>query len=144
MGKAGKASVDRKNGGVQGRSGRGPTASAASRTDQADGVPAGQRLDAQPHGEGVGNGSVASVDETNLRYRGLRLKAESALELLVTAPNVPANVRAAAVRTALELVGAIGSRAKDQRDQDDRADDLDPERLSVEDIDREIAKLGRV
>jgi hypothetical protein len=72
------------------------------------------------------------------------LKAEAALELLIIAPGVPANVRAAAVRTALELVGAIGARSKDQRDQEDRADDLDPERLSVEDIDREITKLGRV
>ena len=77
-------------------------------------------------------------------YRSLRLKAEAALEILITAPGVPANVRAAAVRTALELVGAIGSRAKDQRDQEDSADELDPERLSVEDIDREITKLGRV
>ena len=77
-------------------------------------------------------------------YRTLRLKAESALEKLIETPGVPPNVRAAAVRTALELVGAIGSRAKDQRDQEDTADDLDPERLSVEDIDREIAKLGRV
>jgi hypothetical protein len=77
-------------------------------------------------------------------YSGLRLKAERALELLVTADGVPANVRAAAVRTALELVGAIGARAKAQADQDDRVDELDPERLSIEDIDREIGKLGRV
>ena len=72
------------------------------------------------------------------------MKAEAALEVLITATGVPANVRAAAVRTALELVGAIGARSKDQRDQEDSADDLDPERLSIEDIDREIAKLGRV
>jgi hypothetical protein len=78
------------------------------------------------------------------RYRGLRLKAEAALEILIVAPGVPANVRASAVRTALELVGAIGVRSKEQRDQDDRGDELDPERLSIEDIDSEIAKLGRV
>jgi hypothetical protein len=64
--------------------------------------------------------------------------------MLVTAEGVPANVRASAVRTALELVGAIGPRSKDQRDQEDADAALDPERLSVEDIDREIAKLGRV
>ena len=78
------------------------------------------------------------------RYGRLRLKAEAALELLITAPRVPPNVRAAAVRTALELVGAIGPRSKDQRNQEDSADELDPERLSIEDIDREITKLGRV
>ena len=72
------------------------------------------------------------------------MKAQAALEKLIEAPGVPPNVRAAAVRTALELVGAIGSRAKDQREQEDKADDLDPERLSIEDIDREIGKLGRV
>jgi hypothetical protein len=90
---------------------------------------------------------VVSVDETageTRNYFGLRLKAESALEKLIEAPGVPANVRAAAVRTALELVGAIGARSKGQQDQEDRADDLDPERLSIEDIDREIHKLGRV
>jgi hypothetical protein len=101
-------------------------------------------MDASQDGEGLADGSLASADETNSRYRRLRLKAEAALEVLITATGVPANVRAAAVRTALELVGAIGSRAKDQRDQEDRADDLDPERLSIEDIDREITKLGRV
>ena len=72
------------------------------------------------------------------------MKAEAALELLVIAPGVPANVRASAVRTALELVGAIGARSKEQRDQEDSATDLDPERLTVADIDREIGKLGRV
>ena len=144
MGKARKAAAVRKNGGVQSRSRRGPIASAASRTDQVDGVSTGERLDAKPHGEGLGNGSVASIDETNTRYKGLRLKAETALELLITAKGVPPNVRAAAVRTALELVGAIGPRSKDQRDQEDSADELDPERLSIEDIDREIHKLGRV
>lgn len=62
----------------------------------------------------------------------------------MTAEGVPANVRASAVRTALELVGAIGARSKDQRDQEDKDTMLDPETLSIEDIDREIAKLGQV
>ena len=48
------------------------------------------------------------------------------------------------MRTALELVGAIGARSKEQRDQEDTLGELDPERLSVADIDREIGKLGRV
>jgi hypothetical protein len=95
----------------------------------------------------MGHGSLGDRDETNsqaTRYSGLRLKAEAALEILIIAPGVPANVRASAVRTALELVGAIGARSKEQRDQEDRGDELDPERLTVEDIDSEIAKLGRV
>jgi hypothetical protein len=148
-----KASANRKDGakrrGVQSGDGRGPVARAASGADTVAGVSAGKRLDTSEDGAGVGNGSLASVDETVIAsasrdYSRLRLKAEAALELLVSGPGVPPNVRAAAVRTALELVGAIGSRAKDQRDQEDRADDLDPERLSIEDIDREIGKLGRV
>lgn len=77
-------------------------------------------------------------------YGRLRLKAEAALEKLIDAPGVPPNVRAAAVRTALELVGAIGARAKAQHDQDDKGDELDPDTLTVEDIDREILRLGRV
>jgi hypothetical protein len=94
--------------------------------------------------ESLDDRQLAQSDQTVTSYTGLRLKAERALELLVTADGVPANVRAAAVRTALELVGAIGSKAKDQQDQDDKADELDSERLSIEDIDREIGKLGRV
>ena len=85
-----------------------------------------------------------TIEYSSLHACRSTLEDPTALEKLIVAPGVPPNVRAAAVRTALELVGAIGSRAKDQRDQEDRADDLDPERLSIEDIDREIAKLGRV
>jgi len=144
MGQARKASAVRTKRGRPGRNGGGPNGSAASGADQAHGLSAGEHMDASQDGEGLADGSLASADETNSRYRRLRLKAEAALEVLITATGVPANVRAAAVRTALELVGAIGSRAKDQRDQEDRADDLDPERLSIEDIDREITKLGRV
>jgi hypothetical protein len=151
MASARKASANGKNsakrGGVQGRNGRGPIASAGAGADQAAGVSAGERLDEGQAGASVGHDSVVAVDAAvgePRKYFRLRLKAEAALELLVTAPGVPANVRASAVRTALELVGAIGARSKDQRDQEDAATDLDPERLSVEDIDREIAKLGRV
>ena len=152
MASARKASANgansRKATGVQGRNGRGPIARAIVGADQAPRVSPGERLDEGQAGEGVGYGSLASAnvaaaDETR-NYSGLRLKAEAALELLITAPGVPANVRASAVRTALELVGAIGARSKDQRDQEDADAALDPESLSVADIDREIGKLGRV
>ena len=100
-----------------------------------------------PHAvrEGVDDRQLAQFNQAvTTSYSGLRLKAEAALEKLVTAPGVPANVRASAVRTALELVGAIGARSKEQRDQEDADGSLDPESLSVADIDREIGKLGRV
>jgi hypothetical protein len=144
MGQARKASAVRAKRNRQGRSGGRPNGSAAPGVDQAPGLSASQHLDARANGEGLADGGLASADETNSRYRRLRLSAEAALELLVTAPGVPANVRASAVRTALELVGAIGARSKDQRDQEDAEGVLDPERLTVEDIDREINKLGRV
>jgi hypothetical protein len=124
--------------------GRGAVAGGAARIDQASRVPAGERMGPHAVCESLDDRQLAQSNQTVTSYSGLRLKAEAALEKLIESPGVPPNVRAAAVRTALELVGAIGSRAKDQRDQEDRADDLDPERLSVEDIDREIAKLGRV
>jgi hypothetical protein len=78
------------------------------------------------------------------RYRGLRLKAEAALEMLITNPRTPANVRAASARTLLELVGAIGSGRKREPDQALDANGLEPELLSLDDIDREIGKLGEV
>ena len=145
MGQARKASAVRAKRKVQSCGGRGAVASRASRIDQASGLSAGERMGPHAVREGVDDRQLAQFNQAvTTSYSGLRLKAEAALEKLVEAPGVPPNVRAAAVRTALELVGAIGSRAKDQREQEDRADDLDPERLSIEDIDREISKLGRV
>lgn len=144
MGKAGKVSAVRSKRGVQSRNGRRAIAGGAARIDQASSLPTGERLGPYAVRESLDDRQLAQVDQAITNYTGLRLKAEAALELLIIAPGVPANVRASAVRTALELVGAIGARSKEQRDQEDRADDLDPERLSIADIDREIAKLGRV
>jgi hypothetical protein len=137
-------SAIRSNRGVQGRDGRGPVAGRAARIDPAPDLSAGERMGSHAVREGVDDRQLAQFNQEVTGYNGLRLKAERALEMLVTAEGVPANVRASAVRTALELVGAIGPRSKDQRDQEDADAALDPERLSVEDIDREIAKLGRV
>ena len=132
--------------GVQGRSRRRAIASPAVSADPDQALQVGGSMEPDETNPGVGPGGLATGGEasTTARYGRLRLKAESALEKLIETPGVPPNVRAAAVRTALELVGAIGSRSKDQRDQEDRADDLDPERLSIEDIDRAIKELGRV
>lgn len=144
MGKARKVSAVRSKRGVQSRNGRGAVAGGASRIDQASSISAGERMGPHAVRKGVDDRQLAQSDQAVTSYSALRLKAEAALEILIEAPGVPANVRAAAIRTALELVGAIGSRSKDQRDQEDRADDLDPERLSIEDIDRAIKELGRV
>jgi hypothetical protein len=150
MRSTGNAPTKRAKRGSQGGNGRGQRRTAAIRTDADADLSSGEREDAHADGALLGHGSVVDRGETGdqagqiQRYSALRLKAEAALEILITANGVPANVRASAVRTALELVGAIGVRSKEQRDQEDRGDDLDPERLSIEDIDREIGKLGRV
>ena len=155
MGARGQAAKDRKVGGKGGRvsrgNGRGPIGGHTARAYEVADVPQGKRLDEDEIGEGLDQRASglhepdSSIKSTrNKIYERLRLRAEAALERLVEAPGVPANVRASAVRTALELVGAIGTRSKEQRDQEDSATDLDPERLTVADIDREIGKLGRV
>ena len=45
-----------------------------------------------------------------------------------------------AARTLLEVVGAVGARAPKAR-EDNETGSLDPDMLSLEDIDREILKL---
>jgi hypothetical protein len=148
MGQARKTPTNGKGRRDQSSSGRRPIAKRANGAGAVVDLPQCELVDAHTSGEGVGDRRLDDPGETNKgsrdRYGGLRLKAEAALEILITAEGVPANVRAAAVRTALELVGAIGGRSKDQRDQEDRADDLDPEQLSIEDIDRAIKETGRV
>ena len=148
MGQARKASANRKGGGHSSRRGGRTIAGRPNGAGAIVDLSKRESVDADTIGEGVGNGRLDELGETDKssrdRYFSLRLKAEAALEILIEAPGVPANVRASAIRTALELVGAIGARSKDQRDQEDADGVLDPERLSVEDIDREINKLGRV
>lgn len=73
-------------------------------------------------------------------YPRLRLKALAALEFLCENENTPANVRGAVARTLLEVVGVIGPKAKHEQDQG--LDGLDPEQMTLADIDREIARLG--
>ena len=148
MGQTRKASTNGKGRSHQSRRGRRPIAKRSNGAGAIVDLPQCELVDANTVGEGVWDGRLDDLGETDKgsrdRYQGLRLKAEAALERLIEAPGVPANVRASAVRTALELVGAIGARSKDQRDQEDADAALDPERLTVADIDREIGKLGRV
>lgn len=144
MRKARNVSAVRTKRGVQSGNGRRAVAGRASRIDQASDLSAGERMGPHAVCKSMDDRQLAQSNQEVTGYIGLRLKAEAALEKLVTAPGVPANVRASAVRTALELVGAIGPRSKEQRDQEDSGAELDPESLSVADIDREIGKLGRV
>jgi hypothetical protein len=74
------------------------------------------------------------------KYGGLRLKAQTALVALMEDQTSPPNVRAIAARTLLELVGAIGARRKTEQEQR-LEDSLDPDNLSLIDIDRELSKL---
>jgi hypothetical protein len=153
MGAARQAAKDGKVGRAPSRAksrrSRRTIAAPTTRTAQVASLSDGGSVDADADRQGVDltaglRDADSSIKSTGEIYRRLRLKAEAALEILIEAPGVPANVRAAAVRTALELVGAIGSKAKGQQDQDDRVGDLDPETLSIEDIDRAIQELGRV
>ena len=80
--------------------------------------------------------------ERQRRYLRLRVKAERALEVLCDSPRVPANVRAASARTLLELTGAIGRNR--EQDQGDKLLDLEPDRLTLADIDAEILRTGEV
>ena len=140
MAQARKAPKHRQNRRVSKGNGRGSVASSAARIDEVADLSSGERLDAKAVGEGVDDGQL---DQPGQKYSRLRVKAEAALEMLLDTPSVPPNVRAAAIRTALELVGAIGAKAKGQQDQYDSDGELDPEMLTIEAIDREIAKLGR-
>ncbi|HEY1433216.1 MAG TPA: hypothetical protein VGF39_16540 [Stellaceae bacterium] len=54
----------------------------------------------------------------------------------------PPNVIAAAARTLLELAGALGRNR--EPDQEDSPGDLDPESLTLEEIEREILRTGEV
>ena len=85
-----------------------------------------------------------SLEPTNpRRLISLRVKAETALEYLCISEDVPAAVRERAARTLLELVGALGPHAKPEADQWLTDGGLEPESLSLADIDRELGRLGR-
>lgn len=74
-------------------------------------------------------------------YQRLRGKAETALEKLVSDVDTPSNVRVASARILLELVGAIGAKApKHEQEQGLEDEGLEPETLSLADIERMIAE----
>jgi hypothetical protein len=147
MGGARKVAAKRSKRGVSRSNGRGKRQTTADRVDADADLSRSERSSEDAIDPSLGHGCLADSGETDnqeTRYGRLRLKAERALSVLIDAPAVPANVRSAAIRTALELVGAIGVRSKNQQNNDENDLELDPERLTVEDIDREIYKLGRV
>lgn len=77
------------------------------------------------------------------RYDGLQKSAIDALEKLLKADATPAAVRASLIRTALELSGAIGPGRREAAPPEE-GDAFDASRMSAEDIDAEIARLGVV
>jgi hypothetical protein len=77
------------------------------------------------------------------RYARLRRDAEDALGKIVADIGSPANVRAQAARTLLELVGAMGPRAIAEAASDAESE-LEPASMTLADIDAEIARLGVV
>ena len=147
MGQARKASADRQKRGVQGRNPRRPDPAAAELPPQPPTVQTSRSERSDENDPSIRHPSLVqpnSPDQT-ARYRALRLKAELALEKLCDINSLaPPNVRASAARTLLELTGAIGPKAKDDRDQGLADSDLEPERMTLADIDREIRRLGEV
>ncbi len=75
-------------------------------------------------------------------YLGLQRDAVDALSKLLKDDKTPAAVRASLIRTALELSGAIGPGRRDAVSAD--VPEFDASRMSAEDIDAEIARLGVV
>jgi hypothetical protein len=149
MGKAGSAAVKRTVSGRQGQSRkRRPIADRAGGIDPAANLPTSGPVVADAASKGLEDAKLGEannpVGTTTTRYLGLRLKAELALEKLLDEPAAPANVRASAARTLLELVGAIGVKAKREGDQDLNDLSLEPETMTLQDIDRELLRLGEV
>ena len=77
------------------------------------------------------------------QYSGLQSAALDALSQLLKDDKTPAAVRASLIRTALELSGAIGPGRRDAAPAD-AGQEFDASRMSAEDIDAEIARLGVV
>ena len=78
-----------------------------TRTSKNPPIPISKPMDTRPFDQSLANNRLDPTHQTDQteKYRTLRLKAEAALERLVDAEATPANVRASAARTLLELVG---------------------------------------
>jgi hypothetical protein len=153
MGQARQAAKNRKNGSCESFKGRGgrnikADANRAIGADTTADLATGQPVGSNAVGEGISHTALGkpdlSVNSTTINYISLRLKAIRALEILCDSDATPPNVRASAARTLLELVGAIGGRAKREEDQDLNDLSLEPETMTLQDIDRELLRLGEV
>jgi hypothetical protein len=146
MGQTGKAHPNGKSKGKQSRKSPQPkTPHHKPRTHSYPSIPTSFTMGPDPARQSLANPSLATPhpNPETARYRGLRLKAETALEQLLSEVSVPSNVRAAAARTLLELVGAIGAKApKHEAEQGLDDNGLEPESLSLADIDRELRRLS--
>ena len=153
MGPARQAAKNRKNGSREsskGRRGRNVKvdANCAVGADATANLATGQSVGSDAASQGISHTALGEpdlpVNSTTTDYISLRLKAVLALEKLLDDPAAPANVRASAARTLLELVGAIGGRVKREEDQDLNDLSLEPETMTLQDIDRELLRLGEV
>ena len=150
MGETGKASEDRPKRGRKSSKNPKPNdpKNPANRSPIHPPLSKRLKLGPYPPPESLELSPIPPLSQTNnseiARYRSLRLKAETALEALVVDDSCPPNVRAAAARTLLELVGAIGAKAP-KHEAEQGLDDagLEPEGLSLADIDRELRRLSQ-
>ena len=153
MGPTRQAAKNRKDGSgksLKGRGGRNIKVDAdrAIGADATADLEERQSVGSDAAGESISHSALGEPDfpvtSTTTDYLSLRLKATRALEKLCDSDATPANVRAQAARTLLELVGAIGARSKRDEDQDLNDTTLEPERMTLQDIDRELLRLGQV
>jgi hypothetical protein len=148
MGKTRRTPTKRARGGLQGGGGRRSAVARANGAGPTADLPTGGPVGADAANTGLEHAKLAepnnSIGTTTTPYDALRLKAVRALEKLCDSDKTPANVRASAARTLLEYVGAIGSKAKRDEDQGLEGLDLEPETMTLADIDRELLRLGQV
>ena len=139
MGSARKASAKTKKGG-----GRRPNLGRVTRANAVADLPTSRPVGTHAIDPSVGHHELVGVGQadTGAAFSALRLKAIRALEKLCDSDRTPPNVRASAARTLLELVGAIGARSKREEDQDLNSLALEPETMTLQDIDRELLRLG--
>jgi hypothetical protein len=84
--------------------------------------------------EGGQGPTHATENQHANRYLVLRQQAEALLVEVMNNSRAPATLRVSCAKTILNLTGSL----KTEQNQDD---DLDPDHLTLEDIDREIGRL---
>jgi hypothetical protein len=101
-------------------------------------IPGGKRGGSHAPSEGLPDVSMAKasspVDQQNRHYLSLRRKAEALLVEVMNNRKAPAALRVVCAKTILTLT-------ERQNHQQNQSDDLDPDNLTAESIDRAIAQF---